>query len=76
MKKTLIILATIMLLTNCSVNNSDNIDIDANAIKYFKDYRTGICYAVTASRKSFDAHSTGLGLTCVPCDSVKHLIEN
>lgn len=65
----------IVTLTSCDVHNSDKIDIDTDAIKYVKDSRTGLCFALTASRKSFDANATGLGLTCVPCEKVKHLIE-
>jgi hypothetical protein len=75
MKIRVLILGLMVLgLSSCDVHNTDNIDIDTNAIRYVKDSRTGLCFALTASRKSFDANATGLGLTCVPCKDVEHLI--
>lgn len=44
-----------------------NINFDANDVGYFKDNRTGLCFAAVASRKSFDANASGFGLTNVPC---------
>ena len=37
---------------------------------YFKDHRTGLCFAAT-QRSSFDDTSS---LACVPCESVQHLL--
>ncbi len=76
MKKIITILMVGVMMTSCSVHTTDNIDIDAEDIQYDKDERTGLCFGFVASRKSFDTDATGLGLTCVPCDSVKHLIED
>jgi len=75
MKKILIIIGIgIMLLTSCSVNTSSNIDFDGNDVKYVQDTRTGLCFAVIASRKSGSAATTGLGFTECDCEKVKHLI--
>jgi len=73
-KLTLLALCAV-LFAGCSVNTSGNVDIDADDIKYVKDTRSGLCYGVVASRKTFTLSTTGLGLTCVPCDKVEHLIK-
>ena len=70
------IILALALLGSCSVNTSGNIDIDADDLQYFKDDRTGLCFAAVASRKSLSADATGLGLTCVPCDSLKNVKVN
>jgi len=70
--KKLLLVATIILVSSCSVNTSGNIDVDTNDIKYFKDERTGLCFGIVASRKSFDTDATGLGVTCVPCEKVEN----
>lgn len=76
MKKLIILLGIAMLtFTSCGVNSSNNIDIDGEDMTYFKDSRTGLCFGAIASRKTMSASTTGLGLTCVPCDKVKHLIK-
>ncbi len=54
-------------LTGCSVNTSGNIDINTSDIQYRQDERTGLCFAFSASRKTGEIDTTGLGLTEVPC---------
>ena len=61
-------------LTGCSVEPS-KIDGDhaikmATELTYFKDSRTGLCFATIASRKTGTANQSGLGLTCVPCEKL------
>ena len=68
--KTIILIATVLLLGSCSVNTSGNVDIDPTDIQYVKDTRTGLCFGIVASRKTMSAAVSGLGITCVPCDSV------
>lgn len=75
MKKVILITLSIIFLTSCSVNSSDNVNIDGHDMTYFKDDRANLCYGVVASRKSMSAETTGLGVTCVPCKEVEHLIE-
>jgi len=67
MKRLGIVLGLALLISGCDV-------FDAEDITYGKDSRTGLCYGIVASRKSFSTDATGLGLTCVPCESVEHLI--
>jgi len=64
-----------VLFAGCSVNTSGNVDIDATDIQYVKDDRSGLCFGVVASRKTMTPTTTGLGLTCVPCENVEHLID-
>jgi len=63
------------LFAGCSVSTSGNVDFDADDIQYEKDSRTGLCFGLVATRKPFEAGTSGLGLTCVPCDKVEHLIK-
>jgi hypothetical protein len=73
--KKLLLLIYLIILSSCSVNTSSNIDVKGKDLKYFKDTRTNLCYAIVASRKSGSFDTTGLGVTCVPCEKVKHLIK-
>jgi hypothetical protein len=76
MKKILLVLAVVAFgMTSCSVNSSDNVNIDGEDMVYFKDSRTGLCFGAVASRKAMTASTTGLGVTCVPCKEVEHLIK-
>jgi len=75
MKKLLLIIGVALFATSCGVSSSSNIDIYGEDVVYFKDSRTGLCFGAVASRKAGNASSTGLGITCVPCEEVEHLIE-
>ena len=76
MKKIVIVLGLALTMGGCSVNSSSNVDIDGNDMMYFKDSRTELCFGAVASRKTMSASTSGLGVTCVPCESVKHLIKD
>jgi hypothetical protein len=76
MKKIGFILVVVIALTSCSVNTSDNVDFDGTDVVYFKDKRTGLCFGAVASRNTGSVSTTGLGLTCVPCEKVEKLIED
>jgi sugar/nucleoside kinase (ribokinase family) len=73
--KKLIGILMIGVLTSCSVNTSGDINVDTDDLTYVKDDRTGLCFAMVASRKSFDTDATGLGLTCVPCKEVEKYLK-
>jgi hypothetical protein len=75
MKRLVIVLGLALMIGGCSVNSSDNVNIDGEDMVYFKDSRTNLCFGAVASRKAMTASTTGLGVTCVPCESVKHLIK-
>lgn len=74
MKKVLILI-TVLFFISCTVSTSDNVSVDAGDIKYVKDDRTGLCFGIVASRKAASFETTGLGVTCVPCEKVEHLIK-
>ena len=76
MKRLTLLALCAVLFAGCGVNTSGNIDVDAEDIQYEKDSRTGLCYGIVASRRSFSFSTSGLGMTCVPCDKVEHLIKN
>ena len=74
MKK--VLLAMVMLFAlGCDVNPSKlgkrSMDGFVDSIAYVKDKKTGLCFAIVASRKTGDLNQTGLGLTHVPCESIK-----
>ena len=74
MEKIISIIMIGVFMTSCSVNSSDNVNIDGEDMVYFKDSRTNLCFGAVASRKAMTASTTGLGVTCVPCETVEHLI--
>jgi len=51
------------------VSISSNVAVDSTDIQYFKDERTGLCFAIVASGR-FIEDASGLGFTHVPCDSI------
>lgn len=67
------------LIVGCDVNPSKMsqgyADDMASKITYTSDGRTGLCFAIVASRKTGDAAQTGRGLTEVPCGKVQEFIK-
>ncbi len=74
MKKIIVLLVAVSL-SSCSVNSSNNVSFKGKDLSYFKDYRTNLCFGVVASRKTGSLTTSGLGVTCVPCENVKKLID-
>ncbi len=84
MKKILIIgtvtcIVSLIAMVGCDVNpseiSSEYADSMAQKITYAQDARTGLCFGVIASRKTGSTDQTGFGMTLVPCDKIKHLID-
>ncbi len=75
MKKVIIILT--VFLFSCDARNVQIEDFNPERISYFKDSRTNLCFGVTGRVKgaSLTNIAESLSFTCVPCDSVKHLIK-
>jgi hypothetical protein len=65
-------IALLLLLFSCSgvVNDSDEA---ASRITYFKDKRSGLCFAQVVSY-SYSGYTVS-SISNVPCDSVKHLLK-
>lgn len=59
--------AVLSILAGCGVNTSGNINFNPKSIQYAQDDRTGLCFAIVASRKTGSLGTSGLGLTEVPC---------
>lgn len=68
-----------VFMIGCSVNpskiGSSEAQEFAEKITYVKDHRTNLCFAIVATRKTGDMNSTGMGITEVPCNDVKYLIQ-
>ena len=74
------VLLTGLIISGCSVEPSKVTDSNAedmgSKITYFRDSRTGICFATVASRKTMDTDQSGLGLTQVDCGACASLLVN
>jgi hypothetical protein len=75
MKRTILLTALALCLFGCSVEPSKlsekHAEKMATKLTYFKDEKTGLCFATIASRRMFDPDQSGLGLTCVPCSALR-----
>jgi hypothetical protein len=70
MKKLFVLLVFITItFVSCQMNGtSDNQDVK-NSISYFKDERTGLCFA-SINSSTYTGYKV-TSITCVPCDSLK-----
>ena len=68
------ILGLVLILIAClnsQQTTTENLDVKFNNIlTYFKDERTGLCFATTSS---YTTYGTVVSITCVPCDSLKKI---
>lgn len=71
--KLIIILAVVSsaLLSSCQWTGKPNTHKLERNIEYFKDERTGLCYAAVNSVQADGLANTSF--TCVPCDSLKNV---
>lgn len=69
----LLLIFIMAALSSCGPQTSEYTISDPKDITYFKDDRTKLCFA------SLSSYSYGMNqvasISCVPCDSVKHLIK-
>lgn len=74
-----IMLVVLFFVIGCDINPSkfghDEAMSFAENLTYVKDKRTGLCFAIVASRRTGDAEQSGMGITQVPCDIVRHYVE-
>ena len=64
--------ALFVILTSCQISSDINsAEVKENMI-YFKDERTGLCFAAVGSTNS-SSLSKDVSFTCVPCDSLKNV---
>lgn len=66
------------LFAGCAVNPSEVSPSYAKEFvskaTYVKDSRTGLCYAIVATRKSRDTDQNGVSFTWVPCEQVASVL--
>ena len=70
MKKLVAILS--ILIISCGSNDLQKQETVDKNVEYFKDSRTNLCFGVI---KSFNWDGSIWSFTCVPCDSVNHLLR-
>jgi hypothetical protein len=80
MKKIVLIgLVMIATLTSCAQKASkvsnENAKEFVSEATYTKDNRTGMCYAVVASKTSFINPQQGMSFTWVPCEQAEKFIN-
>jgi len=68
------------LLVGCSVNPSEVTPDYAKSFiskaTYVKDVRTGMCFAIVATRKTGDTSQNGISFTWVPCEQAEKFLIN
>jgi hypothetical protein len=68
--KFIVLILGITFLGGCGVGSSKNVKINGDDIQYVKDKRTNLCFAYVGSSRATSLKTTGLGMACVPCDSI------
>lgn len=66
------VLIATLVLPACQVNSIPETDEIKENIAYFKDHRTGLCFAAINSTNT-QSLSNSSSITCVPCDSLKNV---
>ncbi len=58
----------------CSTKTT-SVKVDLSDVSYYKDTRTGLCFAAIGSHAGgqISDNGTGMGFACVPCDSLKNV---
>ncbi len=76
----IIMLMGLFFIFGCSVEPSKVAKSEATKmakkLTYFQDKRTGLCFAVIATRKTAQTSQSGMGMSAVPCEEVMHLVVN
>lgn len=69
--KKIALLLLLFFVASCQMTEKTDIKQIKENLTYFKDERTGLCYAVVNSISTQGGSYTSI--TCVPCDSLKHV---
>lgn len=72
MKNIIIAISTILLIQSCQINEKPEVDSIKESLVYFKDSKTGLCFAAVNSTNT-KSMSNSTSITCVPCDSLKNV---
>lgn len=73
----LLLLSFLFVINSCQSKTGTVGNVHPSDISYYKDSRTNLCFAVIGAKEGVDLlnESTSIGMACVPCDSVKHLLN-
>lgn len=67
-----------VFIVSCTVQASEVTDDTAKEfvqkVKYIKDEKTGLCFAIVATKQNGNADQNGMSWTWVPCDSVEKFL--
>lgn len=72
MKKLIFVILLTGIVFSCGTKSAKIGNIDEEDVSYYEDTRTGLCFSAVGSRQGSDISGagTGMGWTCVPCDSL------
>lgn len=71
-KTVLMIMILLVSLSGCQINEKPEVDSIKENLVYFKDDRTGLCFAAVNSTNT-KSLSNSTSIACVPCDSLKNV---
>ena len=71
MKRIIAIFSLLLLLGACQSSTVTNVEKIENKIVYFKDARTGLCFATLNSKTYGGSQVTSI--TCVPCEALNNV---
>ena len=66
------IVCGILMMVSCQFNSKPDTNEIKDNLVYFKDPRTGLCFAAVNSTNT-KSLSNSSSITCVPCDSLKNV---
>ena len=72
MKKILAFLGLVVIMSACQMSTTANVNKIGDNLRYFKDSRTGLCFAAIGS-VSASSGSSYTSITCVPCEALKNV---
>ncbi len=72
MKNIIIPSLIILIIQGCQINEKPEVDSIKENLVYFKDSKTGLCFAAVNSTNT-KSMSNSTSITCVPCDSLKNV---
>lgn len=66
-----------VLFVSCSSKTGKVGKINPNDISYFKDPRTGLCFAIIGAKDGSNVldESTSIGMACVPCEAIEGKVK-
>lgn len=66
----ILVILLCLAMTGCQLNGKPDVESIKDNLVYFKDEKTGLCFAAVNSMSS-KSLSNSSSIACVPCDSLK-----